>query len=252
MSVTTEEGTMNFLEKITLNTFYSPVAKFVNDRVFLQFRPTFCRAGNPHVGPEALHHMLTREWPGSINDRGDLTRYYFLYLQLMRIEEQKIPGDIAELGVYKGNTALFISRVAPQRVLHLFDTFEGFHSKDSDHFAKTSAFKDVSLDEVRRLLPPNAKLYPGYFPETAAKIEPGTKFSMLHVDMDLETPISAALDYFYPLVSPGGAIIVHDYNNTGSWDRGAKKAVDRFLDGKPETAVEMPDRLGSVVIAKNK
>jgi O-methyltransferase len=92
------------------------------------------------------------------------------------------------------------------------------------------------------------QIYPGYFPETAAALNPNTRFALVHIDMDLEAPITAALNYFYPLMSPGGAIVVHDYNNTGSWERGSKKAVDRFLADKPETPVEMPDRFGSVVI----
>jgi O-methyltransferase len=94
--------------------------------------------------------------------------------------------------------------------------------------------------------------YPGYFPESAASLKPRTRFALVHIDMDLEAPIAAALQYFYPLIYPGGAIIVHDYNNTHSWECGAKKAVDRFLADKPETAIEMPDRFGSIVIAKNR
>jgi O-methyltransferase len=243
---------VNFLEKLTLSTFYSPLLGFLNDRVFIQFRPTFCREGNPQVGNEKLHDFLKRQWPGGINDRGDIVRYYFIYLQLKRIEEQNIAGDIAELGVYKGNMAVFISAVSPSRTLHLFDTFEGFSERDSVEFARSKEFKDVTLDRVKRMFPPGVRFYPGYFPDTAAQIEPGTRFALLHVDMDLEAPIGAALEYFYPLMAPGGVMIVHDYNNIASWDRGAKKAVDRFLVGKPETVIEMPDRFGSAVIVKSR
>ena len=241
---------MNFLEKLMLGTFYSPLLGFLNNRVFMQVRPTFCREGNPQVGNDKLYENLRRSWPGGINDRADIVRYYFLYLQLKRIDEHKISGDIAELGVYKGNTAFFFSKVSPGRTLHLFDTFKGFSERDSGQFGKTETFRDVSLEDVRRLFPPGVKFYPGYFPDTAAQIEPGTRFALLHIDMDLEAPISAALEYFYPLMTPGGVMIVHDYNNIASWDRGAKKAVDRFLMGKPETVIEMPDRFGSAVIAK--
>jgi O-methyltransferase len=58
------------------------------------------------------------------------------------------------------------------------------------------------------------------------------------------------MEYFYHKVSPGGAIIVHDYNNVASWDDGAKKAVDCFLSDKPERAIEMPDRYRSILIVK--
>ena len=238
------------LETLTLSVFYSRLMRLFNDRVFLQFRPTFCRAENPKVATEFLYDLLRADL--KINDRGDLVRYYFFYLQLQRIENQHIAGDIAELGVYKGNTAFFINRISPHRKLHLFDTFLGFSDKDSKQFAASDTFKDVSLEDVKSRFPPNVIFYPGYFPETAVAIEPGTQFALVHIDMDLEAPIAAALNYFYPLTTPGGVIIVHDYNNTRSWECGAKKAVDRFLADKPETAVEMPDRLGSIVIAKNR
>jgi O-methyltransferase len=245
----TDSSHSRTFEALTLKVFYSPLMRLFNNRVFLQFRPTFCRADNPSVkGDRALYDMLRADW--KINDRGDLIRYYSLHLQLGRIDEQKIPGDIAELGVYQGNTAVFINRVTPTRTLHLFDTFAGFSDRDSKVYADHKAFKDVALDAVKRRFPTGVKMYVGYFPDTANQIPPGTKFALVHIDMDLEAPISAALEFFYPIVSPGGVIIVHDYNNTVAWDRGAKRAVDRFLMDKPETPIEMPDRFGSVVIPK--
>jgi O-methyltransferase len=163
------------------------------------------------------------------NDRGDLVRYYFLYLQLQRIDEQKITGDIAELGVFEGNTALFINRISPHRRLHLFDSFEGFHERDSEKFATTDAFKDVSLEATKDRFPATVKFYVRYFPEAAASIEPGTRFAIVHIDIDLETPIFAALEFFYPLVNPSGAIIVHDYNNTISWSAAPRTPSIGFL-----------------------
>jgi len=240
---------VSLLEALTLRLYYSWPMRIFSDRVFLQFRPTFCRAENPSVAADqTLYDMLRTDW--KINDRGDLIRYYFLYLQLQRIDDQQIPGDIAELGVYQGNTAFFLSRITPTRTLHLFDTFAGFSEQDSKLHASTNDFKDVSIDAVKRRFPDRVEFHVGYFPDTADSIRPGSRFALVHVDMDLEAPITAALEFFYPLLSPGGVMIVHDYNNTRSWDQGAKKAVDRFVADKPETPIEMPDRLGSVVIAK--
>ena len=36
---------------------------------------------------------------------------------------EKVPGDIAEVGVYKGGSAKIICSAKGDRVLHLFDTF---------------------------------------------------------------------------------------------------------------------------------
>ena len=66
----------------------------------------------------------------------------------------------------------------------------------------------------------------------------------MHLDVDLYRPTHAGLELFYPLVSKGGFIVVHDYN---AWP-GARKATDDFLAGRPEVAVPMPDKSGSAVI----
>ena len=42
------------------------------------------------------------------------------------IKKNGISGDIAELGVYKGDFAELINLAFPERRLHLFDTFSGF------------------------------------------------------------------------------------------------------------------------------
>jgi Macrocin-O-methyltransferase (TylF) len=131
------------LETLTLRVFHSRLMRLFNDRLFLQFRPTFCRADNPKVGTKFLYDVLREDW--KVNDRRDIIRYYFIYLQLERIEHQQVAGDIAELGVYNGNTALFINRVSPHRRLHLFDTFSGFSEKDAKQFAASHTFRDVSL-----------------------------------------------------------------------------------------------------------
>src|ERR1035437_7287949 len=36
----------------------------------------------------------------------------------------KVPGDVAEVGAFTGVSAKLLACVAPQRTLHLFDTFE--------------------------------------------------------------------------------------------------------------------------------
>ena len=62
-------------------------------------------------------------------DPWDSTRRDMLILLLRTIIEKNIKGDFAELGVYQGKTAKLIHHYAPERNLHLFDTFEGFGQK---------------------------------------------------------------------------------------------------------------------------
>jgi O-methyltransferase len=50
----------------------------------------------------------------------------------------KIPGDIAEVGVYTGGSAKIVCEAKGDRTLHLFDTFEGLPqpSKVDNRFYK--------------------------------------------------------------------------------------------------------------------
>ena len=69
------------------------------------------------------------------------------------------------------------------------------------------------------------------------------------LDADRYQATLDGLDFFYPRLSPGGFIFVHDYHSPES-DQGAARAVDHFFRDKPEWPVELPDRDGSVVIRK--
>jgi hypothetical protein len=75
--------------------------------------------------------------------------------------------------------------------LHLFDSFEGFHPGDSDN----QSFKDVTLEEVRQRFEDAARLYPGYFPEITSLLDPQTRYALVHIDVDLEKPIRAGMEY---------------------------------------------------------
>ena len=55
---------------------------------------------------------------------GDYVRLATLELLCRRLDS--VPGDAAELGVYKGFFARCINRLLPERTLYLFDSFEGF------------------------------------------------------------------------------------------------------------------------------
>jgi hypothetical protein len=67
------------------------------------------------------------------NDKGDLVRLYFLLNQIEYIEKNNIKGLIAEVGVFKGTTARLFHQFFPEREILLFDTFEGFDSRDTSH-----------------------------------------------------------------------------------------------------------------------
>ena len=49
----------------------------------------------------------------------------------------------------------------------------------------------------------------GYFPESLEDLE--DTFAFVNLDMDLYHPTLEGLRYFYPRISTGGVILVHDY-----------------------------------------
>lgn len=138
-----------------------------------------------------------------------------------RLIQQKIMGDIAELGVYQGDLAWQLNALFPERRLHLFDTFEGFDSRDikkeqQQGFsrAREGDFSDTNLSYVLDRLPHpgQAVFHKGFFPDTTAGLE-NCRFALVSLDADLYAPILAGLEYFYPRLNPGGMILLHDYNN---------------------------------------
>jgi ribosomal protein S4E len=59
------------------------------------------------------------------NLEGGYIRSATLGLLAQEIEQRKIDGDTAELGVFRGDFAVSIERMFPERTLHLFDLLEG-------------------------------------------------------------------------------------------------------------------------------
>jgi hypothetical protein len=186
-------------------------------------------------------------------NRGDMARFFFFCMVLDQLAKEELPGDIAELGVYRGATASILANIARRlgRTAYLLDTFEGFAKTDlvAIDNDKPTAFADTSLERVRALVgDQNVKYIKGYFPATASQLPSDASYCLVHIDCDLYAPTRSALEYFYPRMVPGGFIIVHDYSSL-HWN-GAETAVDQFFAGRPEAVVPLPDNAGSVVIRK--
>lgn len=185
----------------------------------------------------------------------DEVRFYNFWFQIERLKKEKVKGDFAELGVYKGDSAHLINLMDPEKTFHLFDTFHGFKEEDLQLETGKAAtystrdFADTSVEKVmQRLSSEKFVFHPGYFPETAIEAENIT-FALVNMDADLYQPTKSGLAFFYPRLSPGGVIIIHDYNP--DWP-GIMKAVDEFSTTIPESIVVLADQDSSVMIVKNK
>jgi O-methyltransferase len=185
----------------------------------------------------------------------DHPRFYLFCLVTDLIDVEKLPGDFAELGVDKGNSASVFARAAARlgKSIYLLDTFEGFADQDlvGEEAKYRGQFTDTSLAIVKENVSGNnIRFIKGYFPESSAQIPDDALFSLVHLDCDLYKPFSSALDYFWPRLVPGGFLIMHDYMSL--WWEGVEVAVNAFFANKTESIIPIPDMAGTIIVRKNK
>jgi O-methyltransferase len=159
---------------------------------------------------------------------------------LDRVREDRIPGDLAETGVWRGGATILMRGYLAiygmeGRDVWVADSFEGLpvpsHPADRGHdFSFSQApILAVSLDEVRDvfdrygLLDDRVKFLKGWFKDTLPAA-PIAKLALLRLDGDLYESTMDALTALYDKVVPGGFILVDDY---GDFEP-CRKAVDEF------------------------
>jgi hypothetical protein len=179
-------------------------------------------------------------------------RMYAMHQAVKYIESAEIPGDIVECGVWRGGSmmaaALALLEASDSgRDLYLFDTFEGMSSPTAADVsvdgqaasvllqsprttAPDSPWCYAGLDDVRAAISstryPSARIHfiPGKVEDTLPREMP-SPIALLRLDTDWYESTRHELEHLYPLVSPGGVLIVDDY---GHW-AGCRKAVDEYL-----------------------
>lgn len=199
---------------------------------------------------------LSQKWikNNEENNGGDLPRLYALAFNAKQVLDDGVAGDIAELGVYRGNSAALFAHYARMhgRKVHLFDTFEGFDTRDLVGVDKSKGmeFNDTSVEQVRELVgEQDVTFVQGRFPQSVPHDLYDSRYALVHIDCDLYEPAKAGLEFFYPRLSPGGLLIMHDYGNP-YWS-GIKRAVDEYCRAIPERPVVVGDKSGTAMIRKH-
>ena len=167
-----------------------------------------------------------------------------------------VHGNVAELGVYQGDFAKHIHTAFPDRNLFLFDTFAGFGETDKGvdreggFSAATEDFSDTNVDLVLKKMKHREKaiVRAGYFPESLQDTDMQESFAFVSIDADLYKPIYDGLQFFYPRLSKGGYIFVHDYNNNDY--PGVKAAVRKYCSEEGVNCFPLVDPCGTAVITK--
>lgn len=110
-------------------------------------------------------------------------------------------------------------------------------------------FSDTNVEYVLNKMPFKEKciVKKGFFPQTF-DLETTEKFAFVSLDMDLYQPILDGLCVFYPRLSRGGFMMIHDYNNF-NYPR-CKEAVDLFCKENGAIMIPLADFHGSALIVK--
>lgn len=170
-----------------------------------------------------------------------------------------VPGHFMEIGVFKGASFCRFRKLG--RLMHPdhhrmflgFDVFGKF--PEADYEADRQLLEDMnkisgedSIDDAALMkilaeqgLDQNVELIKGDVRETLpayAKDHQEMTFACVNIDVDLYEPIRVAMEQIFPMVAPGGVVMLDDYEGFP----GAKKAVDDYLrdNDRPERIEKLP------------
>ena len=199
-----------------------------------------------HIARQALPYTMTG--PARLLALIDAVRY---------CERRQVPGSLVECGVWRGGSVLAMILTlqelgTTERDIYLFDTFDGmtaptehdvspleppasatWAAAQADNQRPWSGMFDSSTfneTDVRRIVLSTG--YPadrvhfvrGPVEETIPETLPNS-LALLRLDTDWYASTRHELEHLYPLLNPGGVLIIDDY---GHWD-GARHAVDEYF-----------------------
>ncbi len=226
--------------------------------------PSRIAASHPDLAEEReFVARAERVWPYTMTS---IERLWALYDAVRHVSRNSVPGAFVECGVWRGGssmlTALTLQALGDDdRELWLYDTFEGMtdpgehdagrHEPDLvadwDHFKGNTShpvFAHATLQDVQANMRST-----GYATERVRYVEgkvedtiPGelpASIALLRLDTDWYDSTKHELEHLYPLLAPGGVLIIDDY---GYW-AGARRAVDEWLAGQdaPPMLVRVDD-----------
>ena len=177
--------------------------------------------------------------------KSDYTRFskiiyqYEIYKKII-----DLPGDIFELGVFKGSSFLRflnlrkILETDHSRKIIGFDDFGSFtpqknklDKKFIKEWTKETGGYGISKNELEEIIKEkkidNIELVKGDVEKTLPKFlkkNSHVKISILHIDLDVYKPSKKALNLLYSKIVKGGVILIDDYGVLP----GITKAIDEF------------------------
>lgn len=188
-----------------------------------------------------------RDYPPRAETMVGLKRLDNVHRLVVQAIEDRVPGDLVETGVWRGGTVILMRAVlraygVEDRTVWACDSFEGLPVPDADDGSgdadlmsgplvldAINPFLAVTVEQVQAnferygLLDDRVNFLAGWFRDTlpSAPIE---RIALLRLDGDLYESTMDALVALEPRVSPGGFVIVDDYNGLEV----CRRAVDDY------------------------
>lgn len=146
------------------------------------------------------------------------------------LDEVRLPGPVAEFGVYKGFTANIIHQLFPDRDLFLFDSFEGLQEDWFGKFKKGTY--QISKEEIPRFESDNVELFVGFFQDTLPGFRALLKepLAFLHIDCDTYSSTKAIFDHLGDAIAPGSLLLFDEYFNYSGWELHEFKAFLEWVE----------------------
>jgi O-methyltransferase len=170
---------------------------------------------------------------------GGRVRGVWLHRDLNRLASRvsAVPGDFAEIGVYRGHAFRRLALLAHRqnKVAHAFDSFVGLDEPgalDGEGFPKGMfgvGGQTAFAARMDRAGVPRSyyQLHPGYIPECFRDVPDGARFSFVLLDVDHYQPTVEALQWAWPRINSGGLLALDDF--LPSHTILATRAIKEFL-----------------------
>lgn len=194
------------------------------------------------IGPGLLDapgpYRLYEESLALFEQKCGLRDYLDLYQLLKHVIDNRVPGDIAEFGSYKGHSGWLIARtlqaLGSDKRLFMFDTFAEFPAESAgmDHF--WSRTHQVDFGEVRRKLAPfpNVTLVRGDFTQTLSR-SGLNDVALAYIDCDSYRATRFLIDALWNQhLQSHAAMVFEDYGHPALL--GNRAAVHEELDHRKD------------------
>jgi O-methyltransferase len=194
----------------------------------------------------AAYEEMARDW---YPDQPGLDiRWRMWILTSVARQIRGVPGDVAEFGVYRAGCARMILETVGLPAgasYHLFDTFAGIPEAGLTERERKEGYAgrltDTSVELVEQRLArwrDELVFHVGDVFQTIPKAGIGD-LAMAHMDLNASAPTRLALEYTYPRLVPGGAIVFDDYGwNADTYEQ--REVIDEFCRELPENPIALP------------